>query len=146
MEEKHILRVKEIGDGDIVSMASSRTIYLDDNFYKSSMKEDKVEKQYKSYPVDIQTMKIGWILDTDDDAGKEFLSAIQHCDKIDYFTLPGLQMIIEYLFQKNKKIQLWLLLPLFVVQFAVFVMVIFTTELVKLSEREDNTMNKDTTL
>lgn len=60
-------------------------------------------------------MKIGWILDTEDDAGKEFLSAIQHCDKIDYFTLPGLQMIIEYLFQKNKKIQLWLLLPLFVV-------------------------------
>ena len=44
MEEKHILRVKEIGEGDIVSMASSRTIYLDDNFYKNSMKEAKIEK------------------------------------------------------------------------------------------------------
>jgi hypothetical protein len=101
--------------GDIVSMASSRTIYLDDNFYRDSMGEDKIEKHYKSYPVDISTIKIGWILDSEDDAGKEFLSAIQNCDKIDYFTLPGLQMIIEYLFQKNKKIQLWLLLPLFVV-------------------------------
>ena len=114
MEEKHILRVKEM-DGDIVAMASSRTIYLDDYFYKNSMKEDKIEKQYKSYPVDLQTIKIGWILDAEDDAGKEFLTAIQNSDNIDYFTLPGLQMIIEYLFQKNKKIQLWLLLPLFVV-------------------------------
>ena len=39
--------------GYIVSMASSRTIYLDDNFYSDSMGEDKIEKQYKSYPVDI---------------------------------------------------------------------------------------------
>lgn len=69
MEEKHILRVKEM-DGDIVAMASSRTIYLDDYFYKNSMKEDKIEKQYKSYPVDLQTIKIGWILDAEDDAGK----------------------------------------------------------------------------
>jgi len=96
---------------EIVSVAKSTTKYIDDIFYGNIMGEDKVHKDYKSFPVLLKVMKIGWILN--DEVGKSFLSSIKTSDNMDYFNIQGLIMVIEYLYMKVKKIQLFFLLPLY---------------------------------
>ena len=53
MDDKHILRLEEPFSDDIVAMAASRSIYLDDDFYNRSMGEQKSNIDFKSYPVNV---------------------------------------------------------------------------------------------
>ena len=62
MAEKQILRILEPLDGEIVAIASSPTVYIDQDFYKSQMNEDENKPKYKSYPVAIEALKVGWLI------------------------------------------------------------------------------------
>lgn len=53
MADKNILRVSEPYTDEFVSIAGSRSTYVDDDFFAEQMKESKYNQSYKSYPVDI---------------------------------------------------------------------------------------------
>jgi hypothetical protein len=66
------------------------------------MGEDKNDKNNKSFPVNVVAMRIDWILNEPE--GMRFLFAILDSDNLDLYEVPSLQMLIEYLFQKYKKV------------------------------------------
>ena len=62
MDDKHILRLEEPFSDDIVAMAASRSIYIDENFYTNEMGDQKTNKNFKSYPVNVECLRVGWII------------------------------------------------------------------------------------
>ena len=59
-------------------MSDARSLYVDDQWFKSKMKEkkkisngDKLSSNYKNYPVDIKAIKIRWFINSE--YGKKFL-------------------------------------------------------------------------
>lgn len=81
---------------------------------------------YSSYPVNLQQLRVDWLLNTDD--GKNLLSAIHSAEKLSFYEIPTLQMIIEYLYQNNKMVMMRIQLPLYLIQGAFFFFAIFQTE------------------
>jgi hypothetical protein len=49
-----------------VSIADSHCVYIDEEFYKTKMFEDKNNPLFKSIPVKITAMKVGWIINKDE--------------------------------------------------------------------------------
>ena len=81
MDDKHILRLEEPFSDDIVAMAGSRSIYLDDNFYTNSMGEQKSNMKFKSYAINVKCLRVGWIVYEPE--GVELLQAIYQNDRIE---------------------------------------------------------------
>ena len=127
MDDKHILRLEDPFSDDIVAMAASRSIYLDDNFYTKRMGEQMSNMDFKSYPVNVQCLRIGWIIYEPE--GVDLLQAIYSNDRIEQYEMATLHIIIEYLFSKNKKIVLWTLFPLYIIQGVLFLVTIGLSEL-----------------
>ena len=71
MLDKKSLRIKEPLNEHIVAMAPSHTAHVDDIFFREKFGEDLENKKYKVHPVEIHSLKIGWIANTAE--GKEFL-------------------------------------------------------------------------
>jgi hypothetical protein len=65
----------------------------------------------KSYPVKIIAIKMDWILN--DKAGKEFLYQILLADEFDYFSIPTVETVIEFLTWNIKHWILATYFPLF---------------------------------
>ena len=72
-------------------------------------------------------MRIGWVISTQE--GKDFLQAILNSERLDYYEIKALQIVIEFLYQKSKLLLLYYLLPLFMAQGASFFISIFLQEL-----------------
>ena len=66
MVDKSILKISEPWGDEIVSIADSHCVYIDEDFYKSKMGEDKYNPKHKSIPVQIEAMRVAWILQTDE--------------------------------------------------------------------------------
>ena len=66
-----MLRIKEPLTETIVAMAPSHTAYVDDIFFREKFGEDMENTDYKVHPVEILSLKIGWITNTPE--GKGFL-------------------------------------------------------------------------
>jgi hypothetical protein len=64
MLEKQILKIDQPWDDEIVSIADSQCVYIDDDFYRLKMYEDKMNPHFKSIPVKMEAMKVGWIINT----------------------------------------------------------------------------------
>jgi len=60
------------------------------------MGEDKNSSDSKSLPVKIFALRIGWILTRPE--GKILLQQILSSDRLDFYEIPTLQMIIEFLY------------------------------------------------
>ena len=60
------------------------------------MFEDKANPHYKSVPVKMEAMKVGWIINTDQ--GRLLLQNILQSDRLDYYEIPSLVMVIEFLY------------------------------------------------
>ena len=82
---------------NIVAIEKSNCIYLDDKFYKMTMKEgDKTDMHMKSFPVKVVAMRISWILTKPE--GKELLETIYEQSELEIYQNEGLIMLIEYLY------------------------------------------------
>ena len=110
----------------IVALATSNTAYIDDDFYKEKFGENLKDEQKKAFPVNIVSMKINWIISTQE--GKDFLWAILQSERLEYYEIQALQIIIEFLYQKSKSLLLNYLLPLYLLQGLVFFIVIVLQE------------------
>jgi len=64
-----------------------------------------VNSDYKNYPVKVEAMRASWILDSD---GKRFFKKILQSEQLDIYSIPAIQMFIEYLYIKVKQ-QIWVL-------------------------------------
>ena len=61
--------------------------------------------------------------------GKKFLQAILLSERLDFYEIKSLQIIIEFLYQKSKILILIYLLPLYLIQGTVFIFSIILQEL-----------------
>ena len=120
MVDKTLLKIAEPINDSIIAMATSHTAYVDDDFFQNQFGEDKNNASYKVHPVEVLSLKIGWIVNTPE--GKEFLQAILMGERLDYYEIKSLQIIIEYLYQKSKSLLLKYLLPLYLLQGINFVL------------------------
>ena len=119
MERKQVMRVHETFDDKIVRMIGSKTCYTNEDFFKESMKEsDETGEGYSCYPVQVQSLKIDWIINTQH--GKEFLEEIRMSENTDIFRITSLQTLVEFIYNKQKKSLLWLLLPIYMIQLLSF--------------------------
>ena len=71
MQDKKVLRVKRAHSQNIVAMATSNTAYIDEEFYSKRFGENKKNQNYKSFPVEVTSLPVQWILTSQE--GKEFL-------------------------------------------------------------------------
>lgn len=77
----------------------SITSYIDGEFYINEMDEAKKGaddfEEARNYPVKVEAMRCNWILGTD---GKKFFSQILKSESLDIYSIPAIQMFIEYLY------------------------------------------------
>jgi hypothetical protein len=104
--------VKSPLNESIIAIASSPTTFIDEDFYRKEF-GDLHSPEYKAYPVNVVSFKINWIISTPE--GKEFLQSIHQSERLDFYEIRALQIIIEFLYKKVKVIILYYLLPLFLI-------------------------------
>ena len=71
MINKQTLKMKKKFSEDIVSLNRNNTAYVDDFYFKSRVKEEKENPNFKNFPVSVWAMRVAWILNSKD--GKELL-------------------------------------------------------------------------
>lgn len=64
MQRKQVLKVGGALSEEIVAMKESGTVFVDDLFFSKAFGEDKKNTSYKSYPVQIVSFRIDWVLNT----------------------------------------------------------------------------------
>ena len=90
------------------------------------MNENENKAKFKTYPVKIEALKVGWIIQQK--GGSKLLQNIFDSDRLDYYDIIPLKMVIEFLYQHNKYLMLLFLLPIYIAQGAVFVLTILFSE------------------
>lgn len=103
-------------DDQFVSMAYTSFSFTDKKFYAKMMNEVSLDQdaQYTSYPVQVQALESDWIIKTED--GKNFLQQILYSENMDLFKIPSLQMLIQFLYRKQKNSLLMILFPIYFLQ------------------------------
>jgi hypothetical protein len=95
-------------------MSESTNISTDEQFFEKNMKEVKNEddsNSFKCHSVNVVAFKVGWILNTD--MGRAFLESIQNKQELEYFKIPSIIIITEFLYRKYKTILTKRILPFF---------------------------------
>lgn len=126
----------------IICMTESNKIYVDSQFYHDSMNERLNDPTCSSYPVKVVALRCDWILKADDKIdGRYFLKEILKNQDLSYYNLKSLRMLIEFLYQKIKYSIIRLMLPCYLCNQVIFVVVALTNENLRSSyiiDREKN--------
>lgn len=131
MQAKQTLRVRHKELQDIVKIKPAITSYIDREFYTNAMHEVKRqggEADYgdaKNYPVKVEAMRCNWIVDSD---GKRFFNQILKSEQLEIYTIPAIQMFIEYLYIVVKKEVIQLRLIPYILQVLVYYALIYIYE------------------
>ena len=81
---------------------------------------------YKSYPVQVVAIRIARILEQKE--GKEFLQAIYNNENLQYYKIPTVYLVVEFLYRKYKGVLLNFLLPAFLLQAIFFQVSVYLME------------------
>jgi hypothetical protein len=81
---------------------------------------------YKSYPVQVVAIRIAWILEQKE--GKQFLQAIYNNENLQYYKIPTVYLVVEFLYRKYKGLLLKQLLPAFLLQATFFQVSVYLME------------------
>ena len=127
MKDKSVLRVKAPLNDRIIAMASSHTLFIDDEFFLKKFGENTNDSSLKAFPVEVVCLRIDWIINSQ--SGQDFLQAINQSERLDFYEIRTLQVIIEFLDQRSKTLMLIVLVPLYLLQLALFMLTIVYTEL-----------------
>ena len=109
---------------NIVAITSSPTLIIDSDFLNEKMGQNP---RLKSCPVKVMAVRADWIFQ--EGQGKRFLKTVVAAGDMDIYKIEAIQMIIEFLFMKMKRIQLWYVFPLHILQFYFFAATIILNEL-----------------
>ena len=121
-----MLRLRETFSDKIAAMSESTNISTDQQFFETNMNE-VYTGIFKCHSVNVVALKVGWILN--DDTGRAFLESILHKQDLEYFKIPSLIIITEYLYRKYKTILTRVILPFFIFQAWCLNFMIYTFEL-----------------
>ena len=111
MLAKQTLKVEGTYNDKMVGIKSAVCSYIDEDFYKEHMEEDLNEVDYKSYPVKVMALRMNWIVK--DMAGREFLLGILRSENLSLYTIPTIEILIEYLYLQYKNLILKYRLPVY---------------------------------
>lgn len=129
MLKKQVIKVMQAHSDEIVCMTESNSIYVDNKFYKDRMNERINDPSCSSYPVRVVALRAGWILKTDDHIdGRYFLQEVLRNEDLSYYNLKSLRMLIEFLYLKIKVTIFRLLLPCYLSNITLFIIVAFLNE------------------
>ena len=64
MKDKSILRVKAPLNDRIIAMASSHTLFIDDEFFLKKFGENTNDSSLKAFPVEVVCLRIDWIINS----------------------------------------------------------------------------------
>ena len=95
MKNKYTLNISDPLSDDIIKVAPSNSIYVDDHYFVEHMGESQHEM---SYPVDIYVIGIGWILRNEQNEGISFLMTILATTNIDIYDNRYIKVIIEFMY------------------------------------------------
>ena len=127
-----VLGAKEKVNEHIVKIKGAHMVNFNAEELRAKMKHNAKEGCI-NFPVDMMTMNIGWIVNSDH--GYDFLNAVWRSYDLDLYNVPSLQMTIDFLYTEIKKRILYVLMPLFLAQLAVFLsFIILDEELVKIQK------------
>ena len=96
MVNKQTLKIKKQFNDEIVKVERSFSGYTDDLYFKNVMKEDKNNKRFKNFPVNIWALKCNWIIDTED--GKILLEQLLMSEKHELYECRTIKVIVEFLY------------------------------------------------
>lgn len=82
--------------------------------------------KFKSYPVDMLAVRVAWILNMKE--GKDFLWSIYNNENYQYYTIPSVILIIEFLYTKFKNFLLTWLMSAYILQAIFYQAVIYCFE------------------
>ena len=71
MINKQTLRMRKKFSEEIVSLNRNRTAYVDGQYFRDHVKEEKENPNFKNFPVSVWALKVEWIINSRD--GKELL-------------------------------------------------------------------------
>ena len=129
MAKKQVLKISSPHSDEIIKMTASNSIYVDNNFYKQKMKERLDDPDCSSFPVRVTALRMGWILKSEDGIdGHYFLSEILKNEDLNFYNIQSLRMIIEFLYNKIKKVIFLMLLPPFLTNIILFCTVAILNE------------------
>ena len=56
------MRVTAPFSDNIIGIASASSSFIDEDFYTNKMNQKKHDSDYNSYPVKVEILEVGWIL------------------------------------------------------------------------------------
>mmetsp|Transcript_1931 Transcript_1931/g.2770 ORF Transcript_1931/g.2770 Transcript_1931/m.2770 type:complete len:131 (+) Transcript_1931:5899-6291(+) len=118
MQDKQILKIAKNYRSGIASIEQSKCFFVDDRYYAEKMGEDKTNKQFKSFPVNVVALNVGWILQSPQ--GVDFLHALWDSDNLDIFSNTTVIMMVEFLFSKFENFVTMIFVPLNLIQIIFF--------------------------
>jgi hypothetical protein len=62
MENKQTLKVPSKFSHNIVSINEANTSYIDEDFFKTTVREEVNNPNFPNFPVEVEALKINWIL------------------------------------------------------------------------------------
>lgn len=113
----------------IVCIQKAYSSYVDENYFKYMMKEDK-SADHNSFPVKVVALEVGWIL-TEPKEGKKFLQAILQSENNALYDNYATESLIEFLFENYKK-EAFRKFPLYLFRLIVYLFTIYFHEQVLL--------------
>jgi hypothetical protein len=125
MVNKQTLRVESSQQGNIVSIGKALSSYIDEAYYKEYMFENVNDPNFKSYPVKVVALRMQWILKN---TGQRFLQGILRSENLDLYTIPTVQIMIEFLYKPYKENILKLRLPVYIFELIIFFVTIYLNE------------------
>lgn len=81
--QKNSLSIKEAMSDSIVCIESSCLSFVDQYYFKETLKEDVEDLSYVNLPVTLQALRVDWIIH--DELGKDLLEAISLSDNDELF-------------------------------------------------------------
>lgn len=115
----------------VVQVHQSNTVAIHDEFYREDLHEfdlhanRAMDEFYFGQPVKVISVRIDWMLkksegNTGDIGGSEFFRDLIDSNNMEFFKIPTVQIIVQYLFEQA----VWWIKVLFVVYFADLMLVI----------------------
>ena len=123
------MKIKQAYNDEIIGMTESNSVYVDNKFYKDQLNERLDDPNCSSFPVKVVAMKIGWMLNSNDQYdGYLFLQEILRNEDLSFYNLQSLRMVIEFLYKKIKVTIFILQLPCYLGNQLLFVAVALVNE------------------
>jgi hypothetical protein len=124
MMNKQTLKISSPFNNEIIKVEQSYSGYTDDLYFKNVMKENKENKDYKNYPVNIWAIKCKWILNTEE--GQTLLENLLLSEKHELYECNTFKVIVEFLYMHYRRLIIFYRLPVYLLQlFIYFAAVLF---------------------